>query len=149
MGPWNKLPTEIIIKIVKELGSPKDISQLQLTCKALATFAKLQLYRSITILTGSQPRAFIKSITANPSLGLLVEKVAISDALYPNLIRSHMSIICFCTIIKHCPNVRQLLNTNGFSKKAWKLLVKVLKKREVEASTLNRSPKIVYKIKWL
>jgi hypothetical protein len=143
MSSWDKLPAEIIVKIAKELTFYKDIIQFQLTCKGWAPLVQRRLYFYIRLTTEYQLNAFIENITANPALGLLVERLDVSRAFSAcrletehhslhsrSLIRSNRSypklLDYFTTLTEYCPNVRQILKTLKFGEEIWLLLIKAL-----------------------
>jgi hypothetical protein len=149
MSSWDKLPAEIIIKIVKELVSYKDIIQFQLTCKGWASLAQRRLYFCIRLTTEYQLNAFIKNIIVNPVLGLLVERLDISSAFSLStsyLNNSHTSQYysvnyrrpsmfnkqCsdfryyFTTLTVYCPHIKQILEPGQFEEEIWQLLIEAL-----------------------
>jgi hypothetical protein len=126
MSSWDTLPTEIITKIANEIESRQDVKQFQLTCKGWAPLAQQQLYTDIKLSSKFQLQVFTESITANPSLGLLVERLDISTAFF-QFSRERCTPLEYLTIfIERCPNVRQILNTDGFYIEVWRLLINAL-----------------------
>jgi hypothetical protein len=126
MSSWNKLPMEIIAKIADEIESPESIIQFKLTCKDYASLGQHGLYTNTKLLTKFNLEAFTKKITAHPSLGLLVERLHISNKAFEGFSDKAKRLDCFTVLIEYCVNVRQILTTSPFDRETRQLLIKAL-----------------------